>query len=100
MSGVTREKLGIGRCGPGELQHWMNLIFETGQQPFLQGRRFTSCFVSDVNGAIVCLELKAAGDSETDARKVSCAATIVRKFCDDVVASLQSDPKSVGQARW
>jgi putative polyketide hydroxylase len=53
VSGGTREKLGIGRHGPGELQHWMNLIFETDLRPYLQGRRFTSCFVSDVNGAIV-----------------------------------------------
>ena len=53
VGGRTREELGIGRHGPGELQHWMNLIFETDQQPFLQGRRFTSCFVTDVNGAIV-----------------------------------------------
>jgi 2-polyprenyl-6-methoxyphenol hydroxylase-like FAD-dependent oxidoreductase len=53
VGGQTREKLGIGRHGPGELQHWMNLIFDTDLQPSLQGRRFTSCFVTDVNGAIV-----------------------------------------------
>jgi putative polyketide hydroxylase len=53
VSGQTRERLGIGRHGPGPLQHWMNLIFETDLQPFLQGRRFTSCFVTDVNAAVV-----------------------------------------------
>ena len=31
----------------------MNLIFDTDLQPFVRGRRFTSCFVTDVNGAIV-----------------------------------------------
>ena len=51
--GTTREQLGIGRSGPGVLQHWMNLIFETDLTPFLNGRRFTSCFVTDVNGSIV-----------------------------------------------
>jgi putative polyketide hydroxylase len=53
VSGRTRDRLGILRHGPGPLQHWMNLIFETDLQPILQGRRFTSCFVSDVNGALV-----------------------------------------------
>jgi 2-polyprenyl-6-methoxyphenol hydroxylase-like FAD-dependent oxidoreductase len=53
VSGKTREWLHIGRHGPGELQHWMNLIFDTDLQPYVQGRRFTSCFVSDVNGSIV-----------------------------------------------
>jgi 2-polyprenyl-6-methoxyphenol hydroxylase-like FAD-dependent oxidoreductase len=53
VSGLTRERLGVGRHGPGELQHWMNLIFDTDLQPYLQGRRFTSCFVADVNGAMV-----------------------------------------------
>ena len=53
VSGATREKLGIGRHGPGELQHWMNLVFDTDLQPFGQGRRFRSCLVTDVNGAIV-----------------------------------------------
>jgi 2-polyprenyl-6-methoxyphenol hydroxylase-like FAD-dependent oxidoreductase len=51
--GQTREKLGIGRSGPGVLQHWMNLIFETDLSPFLKGRRFTSCFVTDINASIV-----------------------------------------------
>jgi hypothetical protein len=31
----------------------MKLIFDTDLQPYFQGRRFTSCFVSDVNGSIV-----------------------------------------------
>lgn len=51
-SGV-RQALGIERDGPGELQHWMNLIFHTDLQPTLQGKRLTSCFVTDVNGSIV-----------------------------------------------
>ncbi|MDQ0466015.1 2-polyprenyl-6-methoxyphenol hydroxylase-like FAD-dependent oxidoreductase [Caulobacter ginsengisoli] len=52
VGGATRERLGIGRSGPGVLQHWMNLIFETDLEPFLQGRRFTSCFVSDINASV------------------------------------------------
>ncbi len=31
----------------------MNLIFEADLQPYLQGKRFTSCFVTDINAAIV-----------------------------------------------
>jgi 2-polyprenyl-6-methoxyphenol hydroxylase-like FAD-dependent oxidoreductase len=53
VAGASRARLGIGRQGPGELQHWMNLIFETDLEPVLQGRRFTACFVADVNGSIV-----------------------------------------------
>ncbi len=51
IGGRTREALGIGRHGPGVLQHWMNLIFDTDLQPYIGGRRFTSCFVTDVNGS-------------------------------------------------
>ena len=50
VAGKTREKLGIGRHGPGILQHWMNIIFDTDLEPYLQGRLFTSCFVTDING--------------------------------------------------
>jgi putative polyketide hydroxylase len=53
VAGRTREMLGIGRHGPGVLQHWMNLIFDTDLQPIIQGRRFTACFTTDINGTIV-----------------------------------------------
>jgi putative polyketide hydroxylase len=53
VSGDTRERVGIGRHGPGVLQHWMNIIFEAELEPFLQGKRITSCFVTDINGAMV-----------------------------------------------
>jgi 2-polyprenyl-6-methoxyphenol hydroxylase-like FAD-dependent oxidoreductase len=53
VNGRTRERIGIGRHGPGVLQHWMNLIFDAGLEPFLQGRRITSCFVMDINGTLV-----------------------------------------------
>ncbi len=52
VGGRTRELLGIGRSGPGVLQHWMNLIFDTDLEPFLGGRRFTSCFVTDLNASV------------------------------------------------
>jgi 2-polyprenyl-6-methoxyphenol hydroxylase-like FAD-dependent oxidoreductase len=44
-----RDRLGIGRSGPGVLQYWMNLIFETDLPPTLEDRRFTSCFITDLN---------------------------------------------------
>lgn len=50
-AGRTRETLGIGRHGVGALQHWMNLIFDTDIDRHLQGRLFTSCFVTDINGS-------------------------------------------------
>jgi putative polyketide hydroxylase len=53
VSGRTRARLGIGRHGPGVLQHWMNIVFDTDLQPFLQGKRITSCFVTDINASIV-----------------------------------------------
>lgn len=53
VAGETRERIGVGRHGPGVLQHWMNLIFEADLQPFLQGKRFTSCFVTDINASLV-----------------------------------------------
>jgi putative polyketide hydroxylase len=31
----------------------MNLIFDSDLQPYLQGKRFTSCFVTDINASIV-----------------------------------------------
>jgi putative polyketide hydroxylase len=53
ISGRSREALGIGRRGPGVLQHWMNLIFDTDLEPVLAGRKITSALLSDVNGSIV-----------------------------------------------
>jgi hypothetical protein len=53
VGGKTRDKLGLGRRGPGFLQHWMNLIFRTDLEPMVQGRRITACFVTDLNGSIV-----------------------------------------------
>ena len=50
VSGKTRETLGIERHGPGVLQHWMNIIFDTDLEPYLQEKLFTSCFVTDING--------------------------------------------------
>ena len=53
VDGTIRERVGIGRQGPGPLQHWMNLIFDTDLEPRIDGRAFTSCFVTDVNGTLV-----------------------------------------------
>jgi 2-polyprenyl-6-methoxyphenol hydroxylase-like FAD-dependent oxidoreductase len=49
-AGTTREMLEIHRSGPGVLQHWINIIFDTDLPTTLKGQRFTSCFVSAVNG--------------------------------------------------
>jgi 2-polyprenyl-6-methoxyphenol hydroxylase-like FAD-dependent oxidoreductase len=51
-SGTLREMLGIERSGPGVLQHWMNIIFDTDLSPEIGGKRFTSCFVTDLNATI------------------------------------------------
>lgn len=48
-AGTLREMLGVGRTGAGVLQHWMNILFDTDMPPTLRGRRFTSCFVTDIN---------------------------------------------------
>jgi putative polyketide hydroxylase len=48
-NGGIRESLGIARHGAGVLQHWMNVIFDTDLQPMIGGRRFTACFVTDIN---------------------------------------------------
>jgi 2-polyprenyl-6-methoxyphenol hydroxylase-like FAD-dependent oxidoreductase len=50
---MVRQALGIALDGPGVLQDWMNLIFDTDLAPVLRGRPLTSCFVTDVNGSIV-----------------------------------------------
>jgi 2-polyprenyl-6-methoxyphenol hydroxylase-like FAD-dependent oxidoreductase len=47
--GEIRELLGVGRSGAGVLQHWMNIIFDTDMSSTLNGRRFTACFVTDIN---------------------------------------------------
>jgi putative polyketide hydroxylase len=49
-AGTTREMVEIDRTGPGVLQHWMNIIFDTDLPATLNGKRFTSCFVTAVNG--------------------------------------------------
>ncbi len=51
--GKTREALGIERHGPGVLQHWMNVIFDTDLSPVLDGRPLTSVFLTDINGTFV-----------------------------------------------
>ncbi|MGH6858977.1 MAG: FAD-dependent monooxygenase [Phyllobacterium sp.] len=51
-NGRLRETLGIDRSGPGTLQHWMNIVFDTDMPPTIGGRRFTSCFVGDLNATI------------------------------------------------
>jgi putative polyketide hydroxylase len=51
--GTLRDALGIKRHGPGVLQHWMNVIFETDLQPTLDGRSIRSVFVTDINGTFV-----------------------------------------------
>jgi 2-polyprenyl-6-methoxyphenol hydroxylase-like FAD-dependent oxidoreductase len=48
-NGTLRERLGIARSGTGVLQHWMNIIFDTDMPPTIDGKRFTSCFVTDLN---------------------------------------------------
>ena len=49
----VREALGIQRHGPGVLQHWMNVIFETDLPATLDGRLLRSVFVTDINGTLV-----------------------------------------------
>ncbi|NGO72874.1 FAD-dependent monooxygenase [Streptomyces boncukensis] len=51
--GTTRSGLGIGRHGPGVLQHWMNVVFDTDLSPLLQGRRCTSVHVTGIGGSLV-----------------------------------------------
>jgi 2-polyprenyl-6-methoxyphenol hydroxylase-like FAD-dependent oxidoreductase len=51
--GKSREALGIERHGPGVLQHWMNVIFDTDLNPVLEGRPITSVFLTDINGTFV-----------------------------------------------
>ncbi len=51
--GTVRDALGIKRHGPGVLQHWMNVIFETDLTPTLDGRAIRSVFVTDINGTFV-----------------------------------------------
>ncbi|HET7619905.1 MAG TPA: FAD-dependent monooxygenase [Vicinamibacterales bacterium] len=55
-NGSVREMLGIDRDGPGVLQHWMNIVFDTDLEPVLQGKRMTSCFVMDLNATFTARE--------------------------------------------
>ena len=48
-----RDRLRIGRHGPGVLQHWMNVIFETDLSATLEGRQIRAVFVLDINGTFV-----------------------------------------------
>ncbi|MES0027668.1 FAD-dependent monooxygenase [Mesorhizobium sp. M0040] len=49
-NGSLRERLEISRSGAGGLQHWMNVVFDMDMPPTIGGKRFTSCFVTDLNG--------------------------------------------------
>jgi putative polyketide hydroxylase len=51
--GSVRDGLGITRHGPGVLQHWMNVIFETDLPATLAGRALRSVFLTDINGTFV-----------------------------------------------
>jgi tetracenomycin A2 monooxygenase-dioxygenase len=48
-----RDMLNIGSHGPGVLQRWMNVIFETDLEPTLHGRPVRAVFVTDINGTLV-----------------------------------------------
>ncbi len=50
--GTLREQLGIGLHGPGPLQHWMNIVFDTDLPNEIGGKRFTSCFVTALNATV------------------------------------------------
>lgn len=50
--GTLRQMLGIGRSGPGALQHWINVIFDTDLPSEIGGKPFTSFFVTDLNATI------------------------------------------------
>ena len=50
--GTLRKMLGIDRSGPGVLQHWMNIIFDTDLPPEIGGKAFTSFFVTDLNATV------------------------------------------------
>lgn len=50
---AVREAAGIGRHGPGVLQHWMNVIFEADLPNLIDGRAIRSVFVTDINGTLV-----------------------------------------------
>jgi 2-polyprenyl-6-methoxyphenol hydroxylase-like FAD-dependent oxidoreductase len=52
-NGTLRDSLGIQRHGPGVLQHWMNVIFDTDLDPQLEGRPLTSIVLTEINGTFV-----------------------------------------------
>jgi putative polyketide hydroxylase len=52
-AGGARKALGIERHGPGILQRWMNVIFETDLPTVIDGRPIRSMFLTDINGAFV-----------------------------------------------
>lgn len=51
--GTIRDALGITRHGPGALQHWMNVIFETNLESTLGERPIRAVFLTDINGTFV-----------------------------------------------
>lgn len=51
--GKTGDKLGISRQGPGILQNWLNVIFDTDALPAIDGCYFTASILEDINGTLV-----------------------------------------------
>src|SRR5262249_48223533 len=43
----------VRRHGPGVLQHWMNVIFDTDLDPVREGRAVRAMFITDINGTFV-----------------------------------------------
>jgi tetracenomycin A2 monooxygenase-dioxygenase len=56
VNGTIREMLGIRRHGPGALQHWVNVIFDTNLQSVLNDLHFTGSMLTDINGSLVSRE--------------------------------------------
>ncbi|SDZ80998.1 2-polyprenyl-6-methoxyphenol hydroxylase [Thalassobacillus cyri] len=53
INGKTRERLGVIRQGPGILQNWLNVIFDTDALPTINGYHFTASMLEDINGTLV-----------------------------------------------
>ena len=49
----VRDQVGIERHGPGILQNWLNVIFETDMSHIVKGNRFTAAMLEDINGTLV-----------------------------------------------
>ncbi|MFQ3545547.1 FAD-dependent monooxygenase [Halobacillus rhizosphaerae] len=110
-NGKTRERLGVNRQGPGLLQNWLNVIFNTDVEPMINGHTFTASMLEDINGSLVPREgstrwsmsvqyFPQKGEKLSDYNEERCKELIKKGMGRDKVKGNIVDIRSWEAAAW